>query len=94
MTPYDPLGLPAGAESLDPTLLSLIEGLKLGGSATAAAVRAACAWCEEEGYLSPAELMELGSDQEFVSALGLKPKKAQLLLKRIAELPPADAGKV
>ena len=79
---------PAGpAETSDATV-------QPGGPQHAAAVRAACAWCEEEGYLSPAELMELGSDQEFVSALGLKPKKAQLLLKRIAELPPADAGKV
>jgi hypothetical protein len=66
----------------------LIEGLNLGGSGTAEALRKAGAWCEREGVDSADELKEAAMEGEFVAALGLKNAKTKILTKRLAELPP------
>ena len=78
-----------GAEEeprLDPALRQLIEGLRLGASATAAALRAAAAWAEREGADTVADIGESGAEAELAAELNLKPKKKVIFLKRLAAL--------
>ena len=81
-------GLPLSA-----SLHRLLEGLGLGVEATESAVRAAAEWCDEQGYASASEILEVCAAAELVSVLQLqlelKPGKARLLGKRLAELAPA-----
>ena len=51
---------------------------------------AALAWCEEQGVESIAVLNEVGMEDELVAALQLKPAKAKLLRKRIAQFAPPE----
>jgi len=61
-------------------LSELLDGLKLSES-----IATASAWCKEQGVDSVAELKEAEMEGQLVEALNLKPAKAKLLLKRIAE---------
>ena len=86
----DAAGAPCGHETADADLLSasvrgLIEGLHLGDARTADALRAASGFIAEQGYDSAAELNEVGAADELIAHLDLKPGKARLLSKRLAE---------
>jgi hypothetical protein len=69
---------------LDPALVQLIEGLKLGWEAQVEALRAARAWCAAEGVESFATLKEVGMEDEFVAALQLRTAKQKQLHQRIS----------
>ena len=45
----------------------------------------AIGWCSTQGIDSIGELKEAGMEADLVSHMGLKPAKAKILLKRIAE---------
>jgi len=70
---------------LSTTLRTLIEGLRLGPGATESALHSATLWCDQQGFEDSSELLEVGAEEELVAALGLKPGKARLLVKRLAE---------
>lgn len=70
---------------LSESLRDLIEGLNLGNAGTAEALRAASDFIDEQGYDCIAELHEVGATDELVARLELKPGKARLLSKRLAD---------
>lgn len=90
---------------LSSTIETLIDGLRLGPARTAAATEAARAWFIEQGYADSSELLEVRAETELAIAIQhgarLKPGKARLLAKRLADLalnlapistPPPTAG--
>jgi hypothetical protein len=75
---------------LSSTIETLIDGLRLGPARTAAATEAARAWFIEQGYADSSELLEVRAEAELALAIQrgacLKPGKARLLAKRLADL--------
>ena len=96
---------PTSTGGLSSTIETLIDGLRLGPARTAAATEAARAWFSEQGYADSSELLEVRAEAELAMAIQqgacLKPGKARLLAKRLADLalnlapispPPPTAG--
>lgn len=78
-------GASADDDVLSASVRGLIEGLHLGDERTADALRAASAFIDAQGYDNAAELNEVGAADELIAHLDLKPGKARLLSKRLAE---------
>ena len=80
----------ASPGGLSSTIETLIDGLRLGPARTAAATEAARAWFIEQGYADSSELLEVRAEAELALAIQhgacLKPGKARLLAKRLADL--------
>ena len=80
----------ASPGGLSSTIETLIDGLRLGPARTAAATEAARAWFMEQGYADSSELLEVRAEAELALAIQhgacLKPGKARLLAKRLADL--------
>ena len=80
----------ASPGGLSSTIEALIDGLRLGPARTAAATEAARAWFMEQGYADSSELLEVRAEAELALAIQrgacLKPGKARLLAKRLADL--------
>jgi len=80
----------ASPGGLSSTIETLIDGLRLGPARTAAATEAARAWFMEQGYADSSELLEVRAESELALAIQhgacLKPGKARLLAKRLADL--------
>ena len=77
-------------QSLDPALRALIEGLKLGATATKTALHAAAAWADEQygSVTSIDDVRRAGDEEELATdVLKLKPKKKKIFLKDLAEAP-------
>jgi hypothetical protein len=85
-------GSEGGEPPLDAHLARAIEGLRLGTSATAEALRRARAWCSVEGVRSVEELRTRRSEEAFGGALGLRPKTQKLLLTRLSERVSTSGG--
>ena len=62
-------------------LRALLEGLKL-----ASHMDMANNWCKEQGLESVAEVKEAEMGKELAEAMQLKPRKVNLLVKRLAEI--------
>ena len=53
-------------------------------------MKAATAWCNEQGFDAVDEILKTNMDEEFVTALKLKPGKCKLLLTELSRLKAAQ----